>query len=466
MAKAYTQIPPEDQEKARRFFQQGRTVGETGQYEYAIEMYLQGLSIDPDAVEAHQALREIALRRKAAGGRPLGIMERMKLRSTRDDRQNMINAEKLLAYDPGNTDYMVQLLQNAYRAGYINTVLWIGPILLRANADAKSPDVGKFVILKDIYKDLEQWKLAVEACQYALRSEPENMEFHSELKNLSANETMFDKGYAEGGNFRTTMADREKQEDNIQRQKDVVGIDLMLRAIQEAEADYKADPNDGVRLNKLVDALLRLEDFEHENRALELLEEAYARTNHFPYRQRSGRVKMRQLARMERSMRAELEKAPADEALRRDHEALYREKLEFELREYQLALQHYPTDLELKFEVAERLFALGRHDEAIPMYQQARADPKHRVDASIGLGRAFLEAGFIDEAIETLEGVIQEYPIKGDDRSKLMHYWQGRAYEAKGNMENAVKRYSQVAQWEFTYQDVQQRIKRLRAPVR
>jgi len=466
VAKAYTHIPPQDQEKAKRFFQQGRTVGETGQYEYAIEMYLQGLSIDPDAVDAHQALREIALRRKAAGGRPLGIMERMKLRATRDDKQNMLNAEKLLAYDPGNTDYMVQLLQNAYRAGFYDTVLWIGPILLRANAESKSPDVNKYIILKDIYKDLERWKLAVEACQYALRLQPDNMELHSELKNLSANETMFDKGYAQGGNFRTTMADREKQEENIQKQKDVVGVDLMLRAIEEAEADYKTDPTDGVRLNKLVDALLRLEDIEHENRAIELLEEAYARTKHFPYRQRSGRVKMRQLARMERSMRAELENNPKDEALRRDYEAFVREKLEFELREYQLALQHYPTDPELKFEVAERLFALGRFDEAIPMYQQARSDPKHRVDASIGLGRAFLEAGFVDEAIETLEGVIQEYPIKGDERSKLMHYWQGRAYEAKGNMENAVKRYSQVAQWEFTYQDVQQRIKRLRAPVR
>jgi hypothetical protein len=52
--------------------------------------------------------------------------------------------------------------------------------------------------------------------------------------------------------------------------------------------------------------------------------------------------------------------------------------------------------------------------------------------------------------------------LKGDDRSKEMYYWQGRAYEEKGTDDMAIKRYSQVAQWEFTYRDVQQRIRALR----
>ena len=100
------------------------------------------------------------------------------------------------------------------------------------------------------------------------------------------------------------------------------------------------------------------------------------------------------------------------------------------------------------------------------MFQQARQDPKVKVDASIALGRSFLEAGYLEEAIETLQAVIDEYQLKGDDRSKEMYYWQARALEQKGNVDLAIKRYSQVAQWEFTYKDVQTRIKQLRAPVR
>ena len=37
----------------------------TGNFDYAIEMYLNGLGIDPENKDAHQALREIALKRKA-----------------------------------------------------------------------------------------------------------------------------------------------------------------------------------------------------------------------------------------------------------------------------------------------------------------------------------------------------------------------------------------------------------------
>jgi tetratricopeptide (TPR) repeat protein len=166
---------------------------------------------------------------------------------------------------------------------------------------------------------------------------------------------------------------------------------------------------------------------------------------------------------MERSMRAQVQAAPQDQQLRKDYEAYKRDQLEFELHEYQQWAEAYPSDLTLRFEAAARLFALGRFDQAIPVLQQARQDPKIRVDATITLGRAFLEAGFVDEAVETLQGVIDDYPLKDDDRAKLMMYWQGRAFEEKNVSDQALKRYSQVAQAEFTYKDVQQRIKKLRA---
>jgi hypothetical protein len=43
-----------------------------------------------------------------------------------------------------------------------------------------------------------------------------------------------------------------------------------------------------------------------------------------------------------------------------------------------------------------------------------------------------------------------------------MYYWFGRAQEEKKDLAAAIKCYSQVAQWEFNYRDVQARVKRLR----
>ena len=60
----YRPTDPENQRTAQSFFDKGRVVADTGSYDYAIEMYLTGFAYDPEAVEAHQALRDISLKRK------------------------------------------------------------------------------------------------------------------------------------------------------------------------------------------------------------------------------------------------------------------------------------------------------------------------------------------------------------------------------------------------------------------
>jgi tetratricopeptide (TPR) repeat protein len=139
-----------------------------------------------------------------------------------------------------------------------------------------------------------------------------------------------------------------------------------------------------------------------------------------------------------------------------------RDKLEFELNEYRDWAENYPTDLTFRFEMAKRLFALGRYDEAIPEFQLATNDPKHRAESSIWLGKSFYEAGFYEEAAQILESSINEYVGRNDEKSKLLFYWRGRALEAMNDIEAALKHFSQVAQWQFGYEDVQTRIKKLR----
>ena len=48
----YHDIPEADQKKAKVFFDYARTADGTGNYEYAIDMMLQGLAVDPDARSA------------------------------------------------------------------------------------------------------------------------------------------------------------------------------------------------------------------------------------------------------------------------------------------------------------------------------------------------------------------------------------------------------------------------------
>lgn len=452
--------PEEDRRKARVFFDRAKAVADTGNYDYAIEMYLSGLALDPEDIPAHQALREVSLKRKATGGKKAAWSMRG---PSRDDKQNLLNAERSLAFDPGNTDHMVAIMQNAHRAGFFDTVMWIGPILIRANADSKRPEFSKFIVAKDIYRSLEKWQEATEAAQYALMLRPDDMELPTEIKNLGALHTMRSSGYESGKSFRESVKDMDKQKRLLEGDKDVLTEDVMTRMVREAEEEWKLEPEEPGKIFKLVDALARTEQLEHENRAIELLMEAHKRTGQFRYRHRLGQIKLTQLGRMERSLRAERDAHPDDAALKKDYQAFVRERLEEELKEYSLWSNAYPTDMAMRYQLAVRMFQLGQYEQAIPVFQQSRADPKWRTDAGVLLGRCFLEAKFVDEAIETLKALIDEYELKGDARSKEMYYWYGRALELRQDVASAVKSFSQVAQWDFNYRDVQDRIRRLRA---
>lgn len=464
--KNYLAIPEEDRKRAKVFFDRAKTVADTGNFEYAIEMYIQGLNVDPENLDAHQALRDISLKRKASGGKDMGMMDRMKMPKAKEEKQQMLNAEKLLAYSPGDVSRMAGVLQGAYKAGCYATVLWIGPILQRANQEQKKPDFKTFIALRDVYRAIEEYKLATDACYLASTLRPDDMELQHEMKSLAAMETAKRGKYGIAKSFIESVRDVEVQEKLMDADKDVHHGDALVKVIKEAQAHWDAAPEDQSKFSKLIDAMRRTESLEWENKAIELLEEQYHRTNQFKHRQRIGEIRMAQLSRQERTLRGELERkksGPDGAELAQQFKEFSVEKAKTEMEEYRLVLEHYPTDSNARFQVASRLFMLGDFQEAIPALQQSRSDPKHRVVASMLLGQAFLNAGFVEEAVDTLKAVIDEYPGRGDERSIQMFYWYARALEEKKDREPAIKAYSQVAQWNFNYRDVQTRIKKLRA---
>ena len=96
LPQGYRDIPEEDRKKAQKFFDYGKGAADTGNFEYAIQMYLEGLAIDPENTEAHQFLRDISLKRKASGGKDLGMFEKMKLKKGgKDDQETMTAAENV-----------------------------------------------------------------------------------------------------------------------------------------------------------------------------------------------------------------------------------------------------------------------------------------------------------------------------------------------------------------------------------
>lgn len=458
----YRQVSEADRKKAEVFFTKARTVAQAGQFDFAIEMFLQGLKFDPEAVTAHQALRDISLKRKASGGKDIGGLKKMGMRYGKDDVDNMLLAEKFLAYDPGNTGRMAELLRYAADADCKEATLWIGPILLRANLDSGKPEIGKFLALKDAYMRLGDWQHAVDAAQHALHMRPQDMDLATEVKHLAAQQTMKAGNYGQGGSFRDSVKNSDEQQRLMNEDKDIRSVDALTAAIIEARKQHQAEPNEPGKITKLVDALMKTEQSEYENEAIEVLDSAYKRLSAFRYRFAISKIKFQQLKRMERSLREDVAKNPKDEEAVKTYKEFVKDRAEEELKEYTLAAENYPTDLSFKYEMARRQIALGNHMDAIPLLQQAVADAKLRVDGTTELGKAFLAADFVDEAVDTLHGLTESYQGVGDSKAKEIWYWYGRSLEHRGDMQDAIKCYSKITMWDFNYRDVQVRIKRLR----
>ena len=67
LPQGYRDIPEEDRRKAQKFFERGKTVAGTGNYEYAIEMFLQGLAVDPEKNNHASGFGDMMVGRVSAG---------------------------------------------------------------------------------------------------------------------------------------------------------------------------------------------------------------------------------------------------------------------------------------------------------------------------------------------------------------------------------------------------------------
>ena len=113
-----------------QFFQRARAMAAEGHFEYAIDLFLDGLRDDPGNIDGHAALREVSLRRRAAGGADLNTIAKMKLRRPGADAvEDLLNTEKLLAYDPNNRDGIAAAIRHADAAGLAATKQWFFTVL-------------------------------------------------------------------------------------------------------------------------------------------------------------------------------------------------------------------------------------------------------------------------------------------------------------------------------------------------
>jgi tetratricopeptide (TPR) repeat protein len=436
--------------KARAFFERAEEVASTNNFDYAIELYLDGLRLSPDALEdGHAPLRQLGLIRQGRGGKKPSMVERVKRLKGKTPLEKMLNAEYLLAKDSDHLPYAEALLTAAVEGGYLRTAEWIAHIIFEATkASEKSDKVrfDRFILLKDSYKEMQHFDSAVVACQYALELRPKNGELQDELRDLSASMTMKKGKYGTAKTFRDSIKDRESQ-DKLQSQDNVVKSTYVKKeAIERARKKIRDGHETVTNILELAGALFDAGTNETDEEAFRLLNNAYDKSKDFTYLKQLGEFRIRKLKLPIRQLTKKLQNAPQDELLPKQLQQLQHQLDEVELDHFRKCV----------------LIKAQQFDQAIPLFQESQKDPRLKVVSMDKMGLCFLLKGWQDDAIDIFQQALEKCINKDTPTAKDIRYNLARAYETSGKLDEALEIYRKLAQTDFSYKDVGQRIDFLR----
>ncbi len=442
--------------KGKAFFDRGDQVAETGNWDFAIQMYLDGIRREPGNIErGHSLLREVSLKRKIQGGKPAGFMEAMKHRGGKEPADALANAEFLLAKDPGNVSHMEAVLKAAQKVDQPEVVKWICHIIFEAMRQAKRPDKRILIMIAEAFAGAEEYASALLACDMALQTDPDNVDLQEMAKDFSAKGTIKQGKYDTESSFTESVRNLDKQMALSQQDHLAQSRDFLEQEIEKARAEYEASPDEAVNVNALVEALVKIEEEGYENEATDILKKAYADFKEYRYKVRIDDMRIRQIRRRHNKLETDGQNEQAIQ--------LASELRDFELKVYAERARNYPTDLSVKYELGLRQLTCGQIDDAIASLQQAQRDPKRRIAALTYLGQAFEKKDWHREAVETFQKALEFEPSEA--KAKEIHYNLAGSLKAMGEKAKAMDHFSKVAQMDYNFRDVREQVEALRKEV-
>lgn len=449
-------------EKAIAFFERAEEVAATENFDYAIDMYLRGLRLAPDAVEeGHIPLRKLALLRQVRGGKKPSVMSKFK-RHGKEPLDEMLSAAALLARDPDHLPYAEAMLTSCVEGDYKRSAEWIAQLIFEANLHRKKPSLAAYMLLKESYAAIGLYERAIAACDCACKLKPSDGALHDELRDLSARLAVQKGKYDQGGDFRNSIKDRKSQEMLHSQDGLIKSEDYRKKAVEAAKKEVEKKPEAPACIITLADALYDLDTKESYLEALAVLLDAYEKSKDFTFKRHHGELTIKRLKRNIRAAKTDLDTNPNDEKIKQKLHTYLETFGKLELEHYRLCAENYPTDSRMKYEYGVRLTVNKDFDKAIPLFQDSQKDPRFKIAAMDKTGLCFFFKGWLDDAVDIFTNAIDQCQVKDNAIGKELRYNLARTYEKKGENDKALEIYRKLAQLDFNYKDVRKRVNDLR----
>ncbi|MEM1331682.1 MAG: hypothetical protein AAGG07_14105 [Planctomycetota bacterium] len=466
-----------DPGKASKFFEHARTTQDTGNFDYAMQLWLRGLSFSPHDMNALEAFCSAALSFTAQNGKKGPSKETVKSASAaKGPVAKYLSALLTWALKPADTSNAVKAAESAASAELPEPAYWLGERALHAlQADAK-PKKDAAVKLMRAMQNLGAFDLATKAGEAAVRLDPGDGKLAQDVRNMSAEATLSQGGFEDRGQggFRKNIRNADKQRELADEDSISKSADTVERLVERAKADLESRPDDIPAAKTYIKRLLERGTPDDEKLAYNVAMKAYKKHSQFSFRQQAGDIQMRvarrQLVNIRNKAQAGDEKAKATLPQAEDK---FRQ---LEMQEFAARVEAFPTDAGPKYELGRRHFEAGDYQKAIPLLQKSQSDGKYKARSLAMLGESFGKIGMIDPAIDTLRQALSTHSDDRDETGLKLRYALMDALSQKAEAESdaeaaaeAEKFASGIAMQQFDYQDIQARydaakqlVKRLR----
>ena len=450
-------------DQLRSYWLKAVTAIELHNFGYAIELLQNVLKQEPGFLTGRQMLRRAEVTRAKTEKKgffnisttPIAVMKAQR-ELKKDPHRTIELVEKVLETNPYNPQANMLLKEAALAADHPEVAIFALQTLLE-NAPK---DVKVLHELGRLYHQLNQADKAVGVYNRICEIDPLDLEAVKLGKDASARASMKKGGWVEAESYRDLIKDKEVAVSLEQQNKMQLSLENLEQQIDEVFARHETDPQNvdlARRLGLLHDQKDDLEG------AIAWYQYAVTLTNKTDpgLVRKVADLKMRQLEQQIRDEEQYLATHTSSDATFAERkgqlEHAREQRAEILIDDARKRVDRNPTDLQVRYELGERLAEAGLFRDALPQLQRARQNPNARLKAMNLLGRCYRELGMLDLAAKQLEDAAQEMVVM-DAVKKESLYNLGLVYEQMGDLTKYLEAMKKIYEADYGYRDVAARV--------
>jgi len=456
-------------EKARTLWLKAKSAAELKNHGYAISLLQNILKEVPGFLDGRKMLRAAAIAQKDGkkGSSLFGSLSSVSLRGgatlKKDPVAAMDMAERILDSDPFNPAANHLLKEAAIAAGLPEIAVFAMETLSKGNPK----DIKVLHELGELYFTSDQPDLALQIFNRITEINPGDLTALKRAKDTAANLTMKQGGWETAKSYRDLIKDKDEAtalEQKGRTFKDVATIDAQLA---ELSAQYEANPQH-VDVVRQIAQLMELklgqtgspDDLAGAVQWYAYCEQLLGGSDPALARKYSD-LRLKQLDQSIKAFEDWFASGgdahPDAEQYRQQLLEMCRERDSAHIGEARKRVDRNPTDLQLRFELAEKMMEAGQFTEAIPELQRARQNPNVRLKAVSFLGRCYSEKGMTDLAVQQYKTAVAEM-VSMDAMKKDTLYRLALLHELMGNRTEYMDCLKDLYEADYGYMDVAARV--------